>query len=197
MNRKMFGAVALIFGLFPASLFAGTVPIWGTGFETGLGGEWSSSSSNFSVVNSSLAFEGTHYLNVIGPSGTGGDTLSLPTPSVGYDTLSFEGQRRIYAGLESTDRLSIQWKVDGLDWQTPVIFSGLPVGDWSPFLFNLPAEASDNPTLTFRWLAEFDGANDRALLDNLSLSGQPVPEPATLGLLVLGALTGARRYHRG
>lgn len=191
--RKMASvvAVALVFGFLPTGTLAGPVMIWSEGFETGLG-EWTSSSGNFSAITSSLAFDGARYLNVVGPSAPGGDTLSVRVSSEGYEELLFEGYRKVYTGgIEGTDRLSIQWAVDGLNWQTPVTFSDLPADDWSLFSFSLPEEANDNPNLAFRWLAEFDTASDRMLVDGLSLTG--VPEPATLGLLSLGAFAGVCR----
>ncbi len=186
--------VILVFGILPARVRAEAV-IWSTGFESGLTGEWTAGSDKFSVIDSSLAFEGDKYLNVVGPSTTGGDSLLLAVSSAGYQSLSLTGYSRIYAGLEANDRLSIEWSVDGLNWQTLVVWSNLPVSGWTPFSLDLPEEADGNSQLTLRWLAEFDGTSDRGLFDQLALSGQPIPEPMSLPLLIFGSLIAlVRRY---
>ncbi|MEK7585586.1 MAG: PEP-CTERM sorting domain-containing protein [Patescibacteria group bacterium] len=188
----------LTLGVLPVKALAGpAVAFQSEDFELGLGKKWAVGSDKFSVVDSSLAFSGDKYLNLTGPSATGGDSLLWETSSAGYENISVSGYMKIHAALELTDRLSLGWSVDGLTWQIPIILSGSPVNEWTPFSFDLPATADNNAQLTLRWLAEFDGASDRVLVDQLSLTGSPVsvPEPSLLSLFGVGLVAClSRRY---
>ena len=197
-RTKMVGAVFLVFGIFwwPTVGTAGPVTVWSDEFEAGLGSEWTSSSSNFSVIASSLAFEGSRYLNIIGPSAIGGDTLLLAVSSVGYENLQFTGKWKIHDRLESVDHLAFEFSPDGVNWQSLITLSDLPAGEWSSFSADLPPGADNNPNLAFRWREEFSGQTDRVLGDNFGLFGTPIPEPATLAMLGLGSCAGIWGFRR-
>ena len=89
-----------------------------------------------------------------------------------------------------------QWTADGTNWETLATYTNQIASDWQLAIFDLPTSADDNPNLAFRLFANLANVSDRMNFDDLALSGTPIPEPITLGLLALGALIVARRRFR-
>ena len=187
--RKMGrAAVALVFAFFSTSLSAG--PVLSTGFESGFPPEVAVT-GNWTVITSSLAaHSGSRGANIIGPTNPNGDVLTLMWPSVGYQDLTLDLWSKVRDGLESEDQVLVQLSTDGVNWTTLNTWTNMPVGDWVSNTFSLPTEADNNPNLAFRFEATLLNASDRWALDDVTLNGRPVPEPATLGLLAVGAFAG-------
>ena len=199
MHRKRLveAACLIFFGLWPASLRAGTV-LWSDGFETGDFSAWTAVSGNWAVVTSSLsAHSGLRGADITEATNPAGDVLTLQASSLGYENLQFDYWSKVRAGLETEDQVLVEMSTNGgVDWIPLDTYSNVLAGDWQARSFNLPVAADNNPDLSLRLWAKLSSSGDRMNFDDFSLSGQPVPEPATLGLLVLGALTGVRRYRR-
>ena len=196
--RKMAVTMAiLVFGFLPASALAGLVPpIWSTGFEDGFPPE-ANATGSWSVINSPVsAYSGSFGADIDGPTGIDGDTLLLPISSVGYQDLGLEYWFKIRDGLEVGDQVLAQWTADGTNWETLATYTNQIASDWQLAIFDLPTSADDNPNLAFRLFANLANVSDRMNFDDLALSGTPIPEPITLGLLALGALIVARRRFR-
>ncbi|MFH1170169.1 MAG: PEP-CTERM sorting domain-containing protein [Candidatus Vogelbacteria bacterium] len=187
---------AAILGFLPASTLAGPVMIWSEGFENGFPPE-ASVTGSWSVINSpTSAHSGSSGADIDGPTGTNGDVLFLPLSSVGYQDLGWEYWLKVRDGLETGDQVLAQWTVDGANWETLATYTNQVAGDWQLATFDLPISADNNSNLAFRFFANLANSSDRMNFDDITLSGTPVPEPATLGLLALGALTVARRRSR-
>ena len=174
-----------------AELRAGPVLVAEEGFNNGLPANLAVTGDGISVINSSLAFEGSGYLNLQGPSQVGGDFALWSVPTTGFENLELSGWYRIHSALEEGDRFAILW-TEGAVIQGELFSTGpAVVGDWTPVSFNLPPAANNNPDLGIVFLLEAGSSADRVLVDLTSV--RQVPEPATLTLLVLGACAFHRR----
>ncbi len=183
----------LVFAFSPASALAGPVVFHEEGFESGFP-TGSSALGSWAVVNSSAsAHDGSAGADIDGPTGPGGDTLTLPISSAGYHSLVASIWAQVRSGFEGDDQVLVEWTSDGGDRATLQVISNRAAGGWELYSFNLPPSADDNADLALIFTAQLSSTGDRMNFDSLTLTGIPIPEPTPLSLLSLGALTLVRR----
>ncbi len=199
--RKILGVGAMVVfcWLTPKIVTAepASVVLWDSGgFEVPWGPEVTADPS-WMRIKSSLAFDGEWYLNAVGVTDPGGDNLTILVSTEGYQSLALEGFYRIHGAFEASDYLGFQSSPDdGITWNEFFVLTDEPIGEWKPFSAPIiPDDGEDNENFAFRLALRADSGSDRALFDNLVLSGVAVPEPGTLLMAVLG-LAAARAGRR-
>lgn len=193
-KSRTIGAVILVFSILPATGRAG--PVWSTGFEGGFP-SGASVTGHWTVIGSSAsAHSGSDGADVVGSTDPGGDVLSLPISSVGFQGLGLEYWFKVRSGLEVDDQVAVEWTPDGAIWQTLAAYTNQVAGDWQLATFDLPADANDNPNLALRLVATLSSSGDRMNFDDIVITGTAVPEPTTLGLLMIGAVALLRHRHQ-
>jgi len=128
---------------------------------------------------------------VIVASPLGDSYIQRVVSTLNYENISLQYYRRTYAA-ESVDRFIASWSLDGSSWTN--LESVSPTTNWGPVTFNLSGLNSgvNNSSVYLRF--KMDNGNlilgglDYGLLDNVQVSGDIIPEPATLSLLGLGLL---------
>ena len=167
--------------------------IWESGVELGWPAEASWNGLWAVQVSSLSAHTGSRGVNVVGPSASAGDALWFGLSASGYQDLTWEYYYKIRDGLEVGDSVLSEWSSDnGETWLPLVTYTESAAGDWQLASFVLPASASNNSNLVFRFVATLGGSTDRMNFDDFKLSGVVTPEPITLLLFGLGVLI----YHR-
>ncbi len=198
-GRVLVVAAAVIFGFLPASTLAtDPVPISPIeGFELGLPVGAINVGTGTVVALTSGAHSGVRRFQFVGdtdPTTVSSLTLA-PVDVTGYSNVSLEFASKFNFGIEGNDLAAVRVSSFDNPLLTPIIvpFSNQPTGDWSIVTIDLPAELS-NHQLSFSFTADFNSASgDAWSIDDVGFFGTPVPEPATLALLSLGALTAIRR----
>lgn len=198
MSGRFNKAVAvLVFGIYPASTLAGPVAtIWSTGFEDGLPANATNIGTGTVVALTAGAHSGVRRFQFVGDlDPVTVSSLTLPVDATGYSDLSLEFAGKFNNGIEGNDLATVAVSAFDNPLQAPIIipFSDQPTGDWSIVRVDLPAELSNQP-LNISFAADFNSSTgDAWSVDDLLLSGTPVPEPLTLSLLAFGVIVAARR----
>ncbi len=158
--------------------------IWSDGFESGDFSAWTSVTGNWDTSGGSV-HSGSKRAQIFGPYTSNGDVLLLAQSTSGYKNVSLEHWARVYDSLESNDFLYIEWSPNGSDWNTVIAYGSGPTTDWQKmtvFLFTAPG-ADDNPLFQLRIRSLLNNTSDCIYFDDIVLSGDPIPEPATLVFL--------------
>ena len=185
------GVALMVFGLgFVTTAEGALMTIWSDGFEgTSFtppiipNGNWATQQTALS------AYAGSRGANVQGPTTALGDVLAVPISTAGYNQIAISGVIKIRDDLEAGDVLRLDFDWNGSGWLNVTSWSGpLGVSDWQSFNQPLSLLATDNKNFRFRFVLVANGTTDRVNLDELVLSGEPVPEPVGLPVLVLGVI---------
>lgn len=187
MRKMNVATMAMLFVL--ASCPKGSAEmIWSDGFESGnFAAAWTGVSGNWEILSSSAyAHSGSYRASVKGPNAPDGDILLLSEPSTGYQNLLVEYWYKTTSySLESSDHIFAEWTSNGANWQILADYTSTTTDNWRLASFSLPPNASDNALFGFRLRAALNSDSDRMYFDDFALSGQLVPEPSTLLMLLL------------
>ena len=177
MTRSFFKIIPAVFVFAASFLFsassASAATLFSDGFESGNFSVWSSTSGNWSTVNSP-ALVGAYNAKVIGSP----DEESLPSSilskqvsTLGYTSITLSYQYKVAGALESSDHLYVEWSADGSTWTTLTDYSGASTGVGNAS-FTLPVGAADNANFAIRFRAQMNSANtDDFRLDDVSVAG--------------------------
>lgn len=162
--------------------------IFADGFEAGNFYFWTSATGNWTTSGGSV-HSGEKRSQIVGATSAGGDMLILFESTVGYKNLTLDYWYRIYDGLEATDYLFVDYTADGVIWQNLATYNSVASSAiWQEDNFSLPTDAEDNRLFGLRLRATLGSASDCVYFDDFTLSGQPVPEPASI-LVFLSCFT--------
>jgi hypothetical protein len=161
--------------------------IWSDGFESGnFSGQTSVSSTLAWQAMSSVTYahSGSYRASVKGPNAFDGDVLLFEASFVGYKDISFEYWYRFPSyTLATNDHVRTQYSLDaGASWHALADYTKTAMGEWTQASFSLPAYADNNSQLEFRVLAQLSGDGNRMWFDDFVLSGEPIPEPASISI---------------
>jgi len=179
MSRSFFKIIfaALLFAvsfLFSASSVSAAT-LFSDGFESDDFSSWSSTSGNWSIVNST-ALVGDHNAKVVGESDEELIPVSILEKSIstsGNGSIVLAYQYKISSALEASDHLYVEWTADGTTWTTLTDYSGFGTGVGSES-FALPIDAVDNLNFAIRFRAQMNSASsDDFRLDEVLLTGLP------------------------
>ena len=183
--REMKTVIAVVVFALVACLETKATIILSDGFDSGIAPPWTFTGSWTTVSSTSGAHSGTKRASVSGPNVSGGDVLSLSISSVGYKNLILSYYIKITDSLEDNDNFFAEYTSDGgANWQILADYNNIAKNNWSLASFSLPASANDNPLFGFRFRAVFNSGSDEVGIDDFSLSGEPIPEPTSLLILL-------------
>ena len=148
--------------------------IFSDGFELGNFDEWTSHNSRWSV-SSSDTHGGSNYKAVVsGDTGANDDILLKNISTSGYNSVSLNFYYKM-TSMEGADHVYVEW-YDGADWHQVADYTNQNVmSDWVQVNLSLPAGAGNNSNFAFRFVAHTSSISDRFLLDDVSLTGMPIP----------------------
>lgn len=141
------------------------VTLFADGFESGnlSSGGWSVANSNSSVL-AAAAFSSSFGARVVH---TGWIQRNIDTS--GFGSINVLYTRRC-AGMDGAERLFVEFW-NGTGWVT---IESTKVTKWGSMSFVLPASAADNPNFAIRFRTTCNLTNERADLDNISVTGVPL-----------------------
>jgi hypothetical protein len=179
--KKFYFAIFVAFLFFASNAQAEI--IWSDGFESGNFNAWTSNSGSWATSGGSN-HSGTKRAQINGEG-----VLLLSESTSGYSDITLDYWYRIYAGLEDSDYVYVDWTANGSDWQNLKTYTNIASSEsWQQEIFSLPAEAENNPLFGFRLRSSaLSSSSDCIYFDDFSLSGTPVPEPPPL-IIILGIL---------
>jgi hypothetical protein len=183
MRRVVIAIVAVLFMFFVQNTWAGI--IWSDGLETGNFGAWTLVDGNWATSGGNN-HSGSKRAQVDGANSVE-SVLTKSKSTVGYSDISLDYWYRISDSLENSDFLYLEWTSNGADWQNLKTYTNVASSaNWQEENLSLPAEAGNNPLFGLRFREKFNGASDCVYLDDVALSGNPVPEPSSLFLIFSG-----------
>jgi hypothetical protein len=113
-------------------------------------------------------------------------SLTKTISTVGYKNIvlkySYQAQH-----LDNNDHIFVEW-FDGNNWLSLADISkndNTQKDDWVQKIHQLPEGANDNPNFKFRFRATLTANDDTFRLDDVSLTGEPIPPPATATLIIV------------
>ncbi|MBI2099859.1 MAG: hypothetical protein HYT48_00785 [Candidatus Vogelbacteria bacterium] len=175
---KRFSGV-LILALFLAlTPVLATATLFSDGFESDDFSNWSISdpiTTKWVTVNNA---DGAHGGNIRAKvtGNTTLDFLSRSQSTSGFENISLSYYYKVNDGLESDDHLLTQWSTDGSIWNTLQDLTTSATTTWTFATHSLPAEASNQSSFRFRFIASFNSAStDVVSIDDVELTGTNLP----------------------
>jgi len=133
----------------------------------------------YASTNGNLAAEGNQYLDLVGQGGTGSISQTFATLAGTVYNLSFVYSHNLFN--PNVTSASAAFSVDGLSGGISHSTGTNADLDWQSYFGSFTATG---PTATLNFTNLTGGVNEGILLDAVSV--QPVPEPATWAMMLLG-----------
>lgn len=178
----LFACVLLLF--FAVSAKADS--IFSDGFENNFDG-WTHVDGNWTASGGNV-YSGSKRAQVDG-TGAVESVLYVLQPTTGYENLSTKFYYRVAAGIEGTDVLKFRYTTNGTDWQDLKVYQDVATNAvWEEEIISLPQETWNNPLFGLGFYAAFNSgaSSDCFHLDQVSISGNPAPEPSALIFFLSG-----------
>ncbi len=159
--------------------------IFSDGFESGSFSKWTNDTGEWEVEHGG-AHGGSKFAEISHDTGSHDDLLSKTISTVGYKNLTLNYWYKIAAGLESNDRVVLEWTTNGTTWNTLTTYSNInSTSGYAEANFTLPQSAESAGNFQFRFRAELNISNphsqsDSFKLDDVNLLGDAVPPENTL-----------------
>jgi len=192
--KKMGLAIVVVLFVLASCSKAKAEMIWSDGFESGDFSAWTSSGGNWTTSGGNT-YSGSKRAQVVGPYALDGDVLLLSLSLARHQDVVINCEYRIYAGLENNDYVFVEWP-NGTDWLELTTYNNVVTSvDWQEASFLLPSGANDNPLFQLRIRSLLNNTTDCIYFDDFAISGDPIPEPATLVFLSCLIPLVVRRKH--
>lgn len=179
MNTKHFwGLVVLatagaVVVLISAGGAQAATSLFGDGFESGDFANWTSAEAPW-TVNGTTAHGGVKRATATGP---GSGALVKQESTTGFENITLSYWYRIQQSLESADHVAVELSADGTSWTPVAIYTGPATGSFQFASWPLPASANDQTHFEFRFHASLGNSSDTFWLDDVELTGNPIPTP--------------------
>ncbi|OGC55998.1 hypothetical protein A2797_01365 [candidate division WWE3 bacterium RIFCSPHIGHO2_01_FULL_48_15] len=167
--------------VFPNLVFAEDPPteLFFDGFESGNLGNWSTTASTkWKTVKKTDNAHNGEYRAEVKDTDSAEDTLLREQETTGYQSITLTYWYKIDQNLETNDYIRVYWSEDGgATWNSPPLaeYTGPSQDDYIQETLNLPDAANDNPNFQFKFAAKLDASSDVFWLDDVSLTGDPMP----------------------
>lgn len=105
------------------------------------------------------------------------------TSTAGYEFITIGYWYKIDDQLESNDHVYLEWTSDGINWNIATDTTNIDKGSWTQATSTLPSGAANQSGFQFRFRANLDAGHDVFWLDDVLLTGEPIPAPASLTIV--------------
>jgi len=171
-------ALILVSGFFvvytPNALAATT--LFSDGFESGNFNAWNIHDAHWSVTTGNAHNASAYKAEAKGDTGPTDDLLQKNISTVGYYSINLSYWFRIIS-LDNTDHVYVEYSTNGgVNWQQLADYTNRTADiDWVNASYNLPSTADNNANFVFRFRVHTNSNNDIFYLDDVSLTGTPIP----------------------
>lgn len=188
--HKAIATFVIVIAAFPVIAAAET--LFSENFENSeeIFSAWNAADPGWSIVESSSMNDARH-ARVRDTEGAA--LLYKELDTTGYTDIVISHYYRVMDALEEGDSVTLEWTADrtaeGPVWTA--IASWGPADESIPTLVThaaLPSGANDNPNFAFRFRATVPATSDDFRLDDVNVSGTPIPSPAPALTSMIGSV---------